>query len=219
MNNTKNRRPLKIRGSLIFQNLASFLSKKDITPNQISITSVLFAFFAAACLISIPNSQGYLNWLLPLLAAFFIQMRLICNLLDGMVAIEGGKTTASGELFNDIPDRIADPLILVAAGYAIGIFEWSYMIGWCAGLMSVMTAYIRVLSISIGAPANFSGPMAKHHRMAIMTIACILTSLEGFVWQQGYVLAATLLIIIIGSIITSYRRAVFAYNYLENKNV
>jgi phosphatidylglycerophosphate synthase len=217
MGNSKNRRPLKIRGSSIFQNLAGFLSKKDITPNQISIISVLFAFLAALCLLSIPKSQGYLNWLLPLLAAFFIQMRLICNLLDGMVAIEGGKTTASGELFNDIPDRIADPLILIATGYAISFFEYSYMIGWCAGLMSVMTAYIRVLSVSIGAPANFSGPMAKQHRVAIMTVACILTSLEGLVWQQGYILVATLLIIIIGSIITSYRRTVFTYNYLENK--
>jgi len=41
----------------------------------------------------------------------------VCNLLDGMVAIEGGLKTPAGELFNDVPDRISDPLILVGAGY------------------------------------------------------------------------------------------------------
>ncbi|MFT5704029.1 MAG: phosphatidylglycerophosphate synthase [Rickettsiales bacterium] len=163
-----------------------------------------------------PKLQDYPNWILPLLAAFFIQMRLICNLLDGMVAIEGGKTTSSGELFNDIPDRIADPLILVAAGYAFNVVEWTYIIGWLAGTMSLMTAYIRTLSVSIGAPANFTGPMAKQHRMALMTFACILKAIEGFVWQQGYVLFIALLTIVIGCLIT-YHRTIFTYNFLENK--
>ena len=40
-------------------------------------------------------------------------------MLDGMVAIEGGRQTKSGEIFNDLPDRIADALIFVCAGYAV----------------------------------------------------------------------------------------------------
>jgi phosphatidylglycerophosphate synthase len=30
--------------------------------------------------------------------------------LDGMVAIEGGKSTATGALFNEMPDRLSDAL-------------------------------------------------------------------------------------------------------------
>ena len=217
MTYTKNRRPIKSRGIEIFQTLAVFLNKKNITPNQISIASVIFAFFSGFCLIYTPKSQAPLNWLLPLLSAFFIQMRLLCNLLDGIVAVEGGKATASGELFNELPDRVADLLILVSAGYAAKIFECSPALGWCAGSLAILTAYIRALSTSLGVPPNFSGPMAKPHRMAAMTIACIVTSLEGLIEQQGYALTITLLIIIVGSIITSYRRMVFAYRHLENK--
>jgi phosphatidylglycerophosphate synthase len=39
-----------------------------------------------------------------------IQLRLLCNLLDCMVAIEGGKSAPTGALFNEMPDRFADPL-------------------------------------------------------------------------------------------------------------
>ena len=59
-----------------------------------------------------------------------IQCRLLCNLFDGMVAVEGGKKTNSGELFNDIPDRIADPLILVSAGYAVHMVAYGAELGW-----------------------------------------------------------------------------------------
>lgn len=44
-----------------------------------------------------------------------IQLRLLCNLFDGMVAIEGGKKSDVGSLYNEFPDRIADSLLIVAA--------------------------------------------------------------------------------------------------------
>jgi hypothetical protein len=35
-----------------------------------------------------------------------------------MVAIEGGKKSSVGALYNEFPDRIADSLFIVALGYA-----------------------------------------------------------------------------------------------------
>ena len=209
MTNLSNRRPLKVRDAKFSKKFASFLSNKNITPNQISICSIVFAALAAIFLILLPSK----NWLLPILAAIFIQCRLLCNLFDGMVAVEGGKKSAAGELFNDIPDRIADPLILIAAGYAVN-FAGAEIMGFLAALLAVMTAYIRTLATSIGAPTNYAGPMAKQHRMAIMTIACVLTAFE----HRGYFILIALLIIIIGCVLTIYRRTIAAYNFLENKN-
>ena len=216
MQSIDGRRPLKVRSFKYSKRIAKWLSKKDITPNMISIYSLIFAALSALCLLALPLSSDAGSWLLPVLAALFIQCRLLCNLFDGMVAVEGGKGTASGELFNDIPDRIADPLILVAAGYATIIVSWGGSLGWCAGLLAVMTAYVRTLSTSIGAPTDFRGPMAKQHRMALMTVACLLTAIEPYLWPQGYVLLSTLLIVITGSVLTVYRRTRAAYVYLEN---
>jgi phosphatidylglycerophosphate synthase len=225
------RRPLKVRDASLAKMFAVWLSKKNITPNQISITSVGFAVLAALALATIPlisnegqysaadYSPNMASWILPLLAALLIQCRLLCNLFDGMVAMEGGKSTASGELFNDIPDRIADPLILVSAGYAIGIFDWGLSLGWCAGILAVMTAYIRTLAVSIGAPVDFVGPMAKQHRMALMTFGCLFTAFEGYFWMPGISLTVTLGLIVIGCLLTCYRRSRHAYLFLENQSV
>ncbi len=206
------RRPLKIRGVRIVKSIAQSLSRRDITPNQISIASIFFAILSALCflLFSYQNS----GWLL-ILAALFIQLRLLCNLFDGMVAVEGGKSSPSGELFNDIPDRITDPMILIAAGYAINIVSWAAEVGWCAGLFAVMTAYIRTLSASIGAPVDFKGPMAKQHRMAVLTVACVITVIEMLILNSHYLLLLGLIIIAVGSVITCIRRAIAAYHYLE----
>ena len=59
-------------------------------------------------------------WIGFVLAAVCVQLRLLCNLLDGMVAIEGGKQSPTGMLYNEFPDRVADSLFLVALGYAAG---------------------------------------------------------------------------------------------------
>jgi phosphatidylglycerophosphate synthase len=225
------RRALKVRDAGMAKMFAVWLSKKSITPNQISIASVGFAALAALALMILPlfshveqysmadYSPNIYSWLLPLLAALFIQCRLLCNLFDGMVAMEGGKSTASGELFNDIPDRIADPLILVSAGYAIGVYDWGLSLGWCAGLLAVMTAYIRTLATSIGAPVDFQGPMAKQHRMALMTFGCLFTAFEGYFWMPGFSLTVTLGLIVIGCVLTCFRRSRHAYLFLENQSI
>ena len=216
MKNAPGRRELKTRDSALSQGIARWLSQKDITPNQISILSIVFSALAALCLFALPHTNAWGMWALPILAALFIQFRLLCNLFDGMVAVEGGKGTPAGELFNDVPDRIADALIFIAAGYAVTVVAWADVAGWCAALLAVMTAYVRTLSASIGAPIDFRGPMAKQHRMALMTGACLLTTLEPLFWSQGYVLLAALLLIIIGCVLTCWRRVRAAYVYLEN---
>lgn len=216
MGTDENRRPLKVRAAKLPTKIAKFLSRKNISPNQISVLSIFFALGAATCLISIQTTQ--LNsTLLCIAAAVMIQGRLLCNLFDGMVAIEGGKKTLSGELFNDIPDRIADPLILISLGYASNLLPYNSTLGWSAALLAVLTAYIRTLACSAGAPANFGGPMAKQHRMAITTFACLITPLETFFAQSGTIFTTTLFLINIGCVITIILRTRSAYKALEGK--
>lgn len=217
-NATDARRPLKVRDLGLAKSIASGLSRKNITPNQISILSVVFAMLGAGCLLASGWYSGIPSMVLLLLAATVIQLRLLCNLFDGMVAVEGGKSTPSGELFNDIPDRIADPLLLVAAGYAVSSPAWVAELGWCAGLLSVMTAYVRTLSASIGAPVNFAGPMAKQHRMAVLTVACVVAAAEALLSGTQWALLLALLVIVIGSVMTAVRRSVTAWRFLEQRD-
>jgi phosphatidylglycerophosphate synthase len=175
-----NRRPIAARGSAWAQRTAAALARSSITPNQISAISVLFAAVGAALLAWAPTAAGLV------LCAVCIQLRLICNLLDGMVAMEGGKASPVGKIYNEFPDRIADSLLIVAAGYACG-HAW---LGWLGALLAALTAYVRVFGGSIGFAQDFRGPLAKQQRMAVLTIACIVGAAETFWHGERYALLA-----------------------------
>jgi len=40
-----------------------------------------------------------------------------------------------------------------------------------AAALAILTAYVRVLGVSVGTPQYYLGPMAKQHRMAALTAA------------------------------------------------
>ena len=151
-----------------------------------------------------------------LIAAGCVQLRLLCNLLDGMVAVEGGLGSRSGEVYNDLPDRIADPLLIVPAGYASGL-AWGPELAWMAGLLALLTAYIRMLGGASGLPQDFQGPMAKPHRMATMTVGLLAAALAVPLGLDGPVLIVALLAVALGAAYTAVRRTRAILAALESR--
>ncbi|MEN6625469.1 MAG: CDP-alcohol phosphatidyltransferase family protein [Candidatus Sumerlaeia bacterium] len=200
------RRPIKTRGAEWAIRLSERLIEARVSPNTISLTSIACAGVAGLGLALSPGVSGGWRALLYLVAIAGIQSRLICNLLDGMVAVGGGIQSKGGEVFNDLPDRFSDALILVGSGYAIRHLRWGVELGWLAAWLAVMTAYVRVLGGSLGLKQNFIGPMAKPHRMAVMTGAlalAICTAQSGF---DGRMIELALAVIVAGCAITLWRR-------------
>jgi phosphatidylglycerophosphate synthase len=203
---TPPRRPLKTRQRAWAQALARVLTKAGIAPNAISLASLVFAAAAGVCLGWTARADGFIRQALFLATAACIQLRLLSNMLDGLVAIEGGRRTPSGEIFNDMPDRFADVVILVGAGHSIAAFSWGRDLGWLAAVLAVMTAYIRLLGGSMGVPQYFLGPMAKPHRMALLTGACVVAVFEDYLGLRGQVIALALVIMVAGMLVTCARR-------------
>ena len=200
------RRPLKTRSRPSARALASVLARSAVKPNHVSLAGIAFALLAAAALVGTPHATTALQALLLVGAAAAIQLRLLCNLVDGLIAVENGLRTATGELYNDVPDRFADVVIIAAAGYAIG-WGLGVPLGWAAAASALLTAYVRVLGGALGTPQHFFGPMAKPHRMAVITAACLLSLVEVAASDfQGRVLAAALGVVLIGSLATFARR-------------
>ena len=201
------RRPIPVRRHRLAQLGARWLADAGVTPNQISITSVLLAGAGAAALIISGEQDGWLRYSLILSAAGSIPLRLLCNMLDGMVAVEQGKGSKSGDVYNELPDRIADGLLLTGAGYAASSLDWAVIAGWSAAFFAVLTAYVRTLGASLGQGHDFSGPFAKQQRMALLAGACLFSPLE-IIWDgKGELLGAVLILIAIGSALTAARRA------------
>lgn len=187
-----NRRPIASRSLPWIQRLAQSIAHRGITPNSISMLSIVFAAAGAGCLLWVSGFWGLLG------CALGIQLRLLCNLIDGMVAIEGGKKTPAGALYNEVPDRVADSVLIIALGHAIGQ-PW---LGWLGALAAACTAYIRVLGGSLGLTQHFGGPMAKQHRMAIMTVACLIGLIEAPLNHSQHALVIAAWAITVGSLLT-----------------
>jgi phosphatidylglycerophosphate synthase len=210
------RRPIQARDTKWAAAIAQWLTKAGFRPNQISLLSIGFAAVAGACLLG--SGQAEATWvrcLLLLSAAAGIQLRLLCNLFDGMVAVEGGFKTRSGEIFNEFPDRFSDLLVFLGAGYALAPTWWGVELGWTAALLAVLTAYIRALGGSAGASQQFCGPMAKPQRMAVMTAACLLSVPEVLLRWQVSMLTCALGIVVLGCVVTLWRRTVRVVKELE----
>jgi phosphatidylglycerophosphate synthase len=200
------RRVLATRNASWARALARRLTARGVKPNTVSVIGIVFAAGAALAFTMAPGGRGAAAWLVA--AAACIQLRLLCNLLDGMLAIEGGLKSRTGEIYNEFPDRLADILILVGAGYSLREAPSGPALGWLAAVLALLTAYIRVLSGSLGLPQRFLGPMAKQHRMFVLTLASLVAAVEAQFSAAPRALWAGLAIIVLGSAVTAWRRTV-----------
>lgn len=189
------RRPIANRSSRWALALSSALLRTAVTPNQISVASIVFAAAGGALMLSSHPAA-------LVAAALAVQLRLACNLLDGMVAIEGGKASKVGPLYNEFPDRIADTLLLVPAGYAAGL-PW---LGWAAALAAALTAYVRVSGGALGLAQRFDGIMAKQRRMAALTAGLLVQAVESAVFGGLYAITLAMAVIAAGSLVTCVTR-------------
>jgi phosphatidylglycerophosphate synthase len=197
-----NRRQLATRGRAWPSAIARALARLGVSPNQVSVASVLFAaasgflFWRAGQ--HVGDSAGV--WLIP--AAAGIQLRLLSNLLDGLLAVEGGLKTPTGELYNEIPDRAGDILILLGAGLALRQYPAGIWLGVLATILAVLTAYVRLLGGSLGFKQDFGGPMAKQHRMFALTVGALAGATEHALNRTIWTLYIAVAVIAAGTLLT-----------------
>ncbi len=214
-----NRRPISQRERGWAKAMTRALASSPITPNQISFSSMVFAALGGACFAASGLATNGVDRVLLLVgAALFCQLRLLANMLDGMVAVEAGKGGPDGPVWNELPDRFADIFILIGAGYGAAFAgASSETLGWAAAVAAVMTAYVREVVRAAGAPADFSGPMAKPHRMFVMTMAALIATTEPLWWARGEALHVGLWIVVIGATITALNRARRGLAHLQKR--
>ena len=197
------RRPIATRETGWARALAAAVARTGLTANAISVLGAAFAVAACGAFL-LSAGAAWRGWLV--VAALGIQLRLLCNMLDGMVAVEHGRATPVGALYNDVPDRVADTVILVGAGYALAAGGWTPALGWACAVMALFTAFVRVLGGALGTPQFFVGPQSKSQRMAVLTGGALLAAAMPSVARAGQVITLALAVILVGSTVTVVRR-------------
>jgi len=205
------RRPIAARQLRIFQRMADWLVRKGASANAISVAGMFAGMLAGTLLFLTPYlAPHHLERVAFILAASFVQLRLLANMLDGMVALGSGKASPVGELYNEIPDRVSDSFTLIGAGYAL---SGNIEIGFLAALMALFTAYVRAAGKAAGATNDFRGPMAKQQRMFLITATSLYLGLAPREWQPVLgeplhwgLMAMVLAVIAALSLVTALRR-------------
>jgi phosphatidylglycerophosphate synthase len=204
------RRPLVSRDRAASKVVAHWLAVHGASPNAISLAGMIAglgagAALAATALILSPA----LSRLCFAGAAVLIQLRLLANMLDGMVAIETGKASPTGVLYNEVPDRVSDAAMFIGAGYGLG---GQPPLGYLAACLAVFLAYVRVQGKVAGAPQEFCGPMAKPQRAFVMTLLAIYCAVAPAAWQADLLesgwgaVAWVLMLVVVGELWTAGRR-------------
>ncbi|MBI4660239.1 MAG: CDP-alcohol phosphatidyltransferase family protein [Verrucomicrobia bacterium] len=205
------RRPIAARNLKLSQSLARWLARQGASPNAISVTGMTCGILAGFVLAATSFASGNARWCW-ISGAVLIQLRLLANLLDGMVAIESQRASPLGELYNEIPDRLSDAATLIGLGYSTG---GSSTLGYAAAAAAVLTAYVRAQGKVAGARQHFCGPMAKQQRMFVVTLIGVYCAVAPLAWQPVWgdetgwgIPAAGLALIVVGSVITAIRRLI-----------
>ncbi len=200
MDELSDRRPIAARDLRPVIWLADRLVGFGASPHGVSVLGMVAGLLAGCAFAASRSWPGPLLWVL---GAILVQTRLMANLLDGMVAIGRGVASPVGELFNEIPDRVSDTAILVGLGWATD----APALGVAAALAAMGTAYVRAVGRGLGRPSDFCGPMAKQHRMAVVTAASVVMAAAA-VWhfETGVFLTVILCVITLLSCLTAGRR-------------
>src|SRR6476659_11472118 len=201
------RRPIATRNRKWAQAATAWLATRNVSPNAISIVGVCACIIGGIALGLTSVSDYRILWLI---AAGGAQLRLTGNMLDGMVALASGRASKVGELYNEVPDRISDAAVFIGAGFAWG---GNVALGYIATILAIFTAYVRAAGKIAGGPNEFCGPMAKQHRMLVITVACLYSVFVPQSWQIFHldnfdvgVMSLVLTLIIAGCVITVLRR-------------
>ncbi|NQT85897.1 CDP-alcohol phosphatidyltransferase family protein [bacterium] len=205
---TLDRRPITSRDRALSKRVAHWLVERGASPNAISLAGMLAALAAGAALAV--TSLPHVPRLAFVAAAVLMQLRLLANMFDGMVAVEAGRASPVGELYNEVPDRVSDAAVLIGAGYAAGS---SPVLGYLAACGAIFVAYVRAQGKAIGADQEFCGPMAKPQRMFLLTVLALYCAAAPTSWQPealfppGWGLMAWGLCVVLGGEVwTSLRR-------------
>lgn len=138
-----------------------------IHPNWVSYSSIVASAAAAGCFWHATALPGLL-----IAAVGFCYVRLWLNMLDGMVALASGKASRSGEIANELPDRVSDVLIFVGVGHS-GLCH--PLGGYWVAILALLVAYVGTLGQAVGVQREFSGLMAKPWRMVALHVGAWIT--------------------------------------------
>lgn len=174
-----------------------------MTPNQLSVLGVLFAFLSG-CL--------YLMWrsnsIFLIVAPIFFLLSGLCDVFDGIVARLHGETTVFGGLLDSLLDRYADAFVLIAiiVSNLCDVFWGSVSL-----VGSLMVSYVRARADATGTRMEGIGLVERAERILILVFASFAAFFLSGALNWGIMILAVL------THFTVLQRTIYFYNLVKRE--
>jgi len=174
--------------------LVAWAIRHGVRPNVISAAAILVSACGALAIAASPTVPALL-FLVPFAAA----ARLVLNLMDGLVARRTGLTSATGEMWNELGDRVCDVLLIGSLALVPAVGP---ALAFGAVIASLLASYAGITARAAGGRRQYGGIMSKPGRMIVLSVAAPLSVLLA----EPRILWAGTLIILIGALLTLAQR-------------
>lgn len=192
--------------SKIFEPMARTMADAGISPNAISMLSLLFAAFA-----------GFLYYysefdnFLVLMAGLLVALNSFFDAMDGLMARYLKIASAKGDFLDHVIDRYSDVFIIC------GIFFGGY-VNWQIGVITIvgvlLTSYLGTQAQALQLGRYYGGIIGRADRLVLIMLSSVI-----YYFYQGEVLGFSslgwmILIIGVGSHITAFQRIAHIWKQL-----
>jgi CDP-diacylglycerol--glycerol-3-phosphate 3-phosphatidyltransferase len=193
--------------SKVIEPLADFFIRYEVSPDTVSIASLICAFFAGLSFYYSPASRE-----LVLLAGFLVILNSVFDALDGVIARKSNRATLRGDFLDHVIDRYSDVFIICSIFFA-GYVLWQVGVAAIVGVL--LTSYLGTQAQALSLGRYYGGILGRADRLVVI----ILASFGNFVFPTpiaGFsILGWAVILIAVTSHITAIQRIHYIWKKLE----
>ena len=183
---------LKPKFQKLLMPLLKLLYGLGVTPNFLTVFTILFSFFIGYLLF-----LGIENKIYFLFVSLGLLLRMMLNALDGMMATTYNLKSKEGEILNEIGDVLSDIAIYFPFIY-FSFVSIELVIIFIS--LSVINEFCGLLSKSISGVRRYDGPMGKSDRAFFVGIICIVLFFTNTILVYiDYIFLTAIILMIISS--------------------
>ncbi|AKB13785.1 MAG: CDP-alcohol phosphatidyltransferase family protein [Methanosarcina thermophila] len=193
--------------SKVIEPLAEFFVRYEVSPNTVSIASLICAFFAGLSFYYSPGSREFV-----LLAGFLVIFNSIFDALDGVIARKANRATPRGDFLDHVIDRYSDVFIICSIFFADYV-PWQVGVAAIVGVQ--LTSYLGTQAQALNLGRYYGGIMGRADRLVVV----ILAAFGNFAFSSpiaGFpILGWAVILIAVTSHITAIQRILYIWKKLD----
>jgi CDP-diacylglycerol--glycerol-3-phosphate 3-phosphatidyltransferase len=191
----------------ILEPIAKVMAKSGVSPNAVSMLSLIFAALSGLLYYYSINSPA-----LVLAAGLLVALNSFFDAMDGLMARYLNIASAKGDFLDHVIDRYSDTFIICGIFFG-GHVQWQ--IGAVAIVGVLITSYLGTQAQALNLGRYYGGIIGRADRLVLIMLTSLAYYFYPFEVYGFSLLGWMILIIAIGSHITAFQRIAHIWKELS----